>query len=148
MSHSFRYKDIDLSLFFRGNFGFQIYDAHNMYYGLSSAAPNTNVLKTAYSENKEVVQGTNVHSSYFVHDGDFLKLDVATLGYNLKLHSKWIDRARIYMTARNLFTLRGYHNGLDVDSYAVNGMQPGVPTNKTSYYPSSRQYLFGIEVNF
>ena len=33
MTHSFRYKNFDMSLFFRGNFGFQIYNTHNLYYG-------------------------------------------------------------------------------------------------------------------
>lgn len=148
MSHSLRYKDFDLALFFRGHFGFQIYDAHNMYYGLQSAAPNTNVLSTAYTDNKAIVKGSNVHNSYFVHNGDFVKLDVATLGYNLDVRSRWLEKVRIYFTARNLFTIRGYDKGLDIDSYAVNGMEPGVPSNKTSYYPSSRQYLVGVQLNF
>lgn len=75
-TNSFRYKDFDLMLYFRGNFGFQIYDAHDLYYGLQSAAPNTNVLKSAYGKNVHI-DDTNKHNSYFVHDGDFLKLDVA-----------------------------------------------------------------------
>ena len=148
MSHSLRYKNVDLSLFFRGNFGFDIYDSHTMYYGLKSAAPNTNVLETAYNHNNHVETGKNVHSSYFVHKGDYLKLDVATLGYNLKMDSKWVNQVRLYFTARNLFTIGGYKHGLDMDAYAVNGMEPGVPTNKTSYYPSSRQYLLGVQVDF
>lgn len=147
-TNSFRYKDFDLLLYFRGNFGFQIYDSHALYYGLQSAAVNTNVLKTAYGENKHITTGTNIHNSYFVHDGDFLKLDVATLGYNWNINSKWVDKVRLYFTARNLFTIRKYNDGLDVDNYAVNGMEPGVPSSKTSYYPSSRQYLLGVQVNF
>lgn len=147
MSHSLRYKDFDMTLFFRGNFGFQIYDAHNLYYGLQSAAPNTNVLKTAYKENSAITTGKNVHNSYFVHNGDFVKLDVATLGYNWNIDSKWLEKVRVYFTARNLFTISGY-KGLDMDAFAVNGMEPGVPSSKTSYYPSSRQYLIGVQLNF
>lgn len=147
MTHSFRYKNIDLSLFFRGNFGYQIYDAHDMYYGLQSAATNSNVLESAYKENKDIA-GTSVHNSYFVHNGNFLKLDVATLGYTWNINNKWIDKARFYMTARNLFTISGYNRGLDKDAYSINGMEPGVPYNKTGYYPSSRQFLFGVQLNF
>lgn len=147
MSHSLRYKNFDLTLFFRGNFGFQIYDAHNLYYGLQSAAPNTNVLKSAYNGNSAITKGKNVHNSYFVHNGDFVKLDVATLGYNWNVNSGWLEKVRVYFTARNLFTISEY-KGLDMDAFAVNGMEPGIPSNKTSYYPSSRQYLLGVQVNF
>jgi TonB-linked SusC/RagA family outer membrane protein len=147
MTHAFRYKNFDLNLYFRGNFGYQIYDAQDLYYGLQNAAPNTNVLESAYNENQHIT-GTNVHSSYFVHNGNFLKLDVATLGYTWNCGSKWLEKARFYITGRNLFTISGYHRGLDKDAYCVNGMEPGVPYSKNGYYPSSRQFLFGVQLNF
>lgn len=148
MSHSFRYKNVDLMLYFRGNFGFDIYDSHTLYYGLQSAASNTNVLEVAYGKNSHIVEGVNSHNSYFVHKGDYLKLDVLTLGYNWNVNTKWIEKVRLYMTARNLFTIGGYRDALDMDAYAVNGMQPGVPSSKNGYYPSSRQCLFGVQINF
>ncbi len=52
------------------------------------------------------------------------------------------------ITGRNLFTISGYHRGLDKDAYCVNGMEPGLPYSKNGYYPSSRQFLFGIQLNF
>lgn len=142
-----KYRNFDLTLFFRGNFGFQVYDSMDLYYGLQSAAPNTNVLTSAYGKNNHVTSGTNVHSSYFVHNGDFLKLDVVTLGYNWNINSKWIDNLRVYFTARNLFTIGG-HKGLDMDAYAVNGLEPGVAGDKINYYPASREYLIGVQFNF
>ena len=63
-----------------------------MYYGLQDAAPNTNVLESAYKENRKITTGKNVHSSYFVHNGDFMKLDVATLGYTWNINNKWVER--------------------------------------------------------
>lgn len=89
-----------------------------------------------------------MHSSYFVHNGNFLKLDVATLGYTWNCGSKWLEKARFYITGRNLFTISGYHRGLDKDAYCINGMEPGVPYSKNGYYPSSRQFLFGVQLNF
>ena len=147
LTNSFRYRNFDLTLYFRGAFGYQIYDAQDLYYGVMGAAPGTNVLKSAYAENAHVTEGKNVHSSYFVHDGDFVKLDVATLGYTWNIN-KYISRIRFYMTGRNLFTIRSYNRGLDPDSYCVNGLQPGIPYSKTGYYPSSRQYLFGVQIDF
>ena len=148
VTHTFRYKNLDLNLYFRGNLGYQIYDVHDLYYGLQDAAPNTNVLESAYKENRKITTGKNVHSSYFVHNGDFMKLDVATLGYTWNINNKWVEKARFYITGRNLFTISGYHRGLDKDAYCVNGMEPGLPYSKNGYYPSSRQFLFGIQLNF
>ena len=148
VTHTFRCKNLDLNLYFRGNLGYQIYDVHDLYYGLQDAAPNTNVLESAYKENRKITTGKNVHSSYFVHNGDFMKLDVATLGYTWNINNKWVEKARFYITGRNLFTISGYHRGLDKDAYCVNGMEPGLPYSKNGYYPSSRQFLFGIQLNF
>ena len=147
LTNSFRYRNFDLTLYFRGAFGYQIYDAQDLYYGVMGAAPGTNVLKSAYAENAAVTEGKNVHSSYFVHDGDFVKLDVATLGYTWKIN-RYVERVRFYMTGRNLFSIRSYSRGLDPDAYCVNGLQPGIPYSKTGYYPASRQYLIGVQIDF
>ena len=149
-NNSLQYKNFDMTLFFRGNFGYQVYDVHNFYWGLQSAAPNLNVLKSAYKENAHIVQGMNAHSSYFVKDADYLKLDVATVGYTHKINSKWIENFRVYFTGRNLFILTKY-DGVDPDVFPVNGLEPGVIRNNDnykSYYPSSRQYLLGLQFNF
>lgn len=147
LTNNFRYRNFDLSLYFRGAFGYQIYDAHDLYYGVMGAAPGTNVLQSAYKENAHITEGKNVHSSYFVHNGDFVKLDVLTLGYTWNIN-RYIQKVRFYFTGRNLFTIRSYNRGLDPDAYCVNGLEPGLPSSKTGYYPSTRQYLFGVQVNF
>ncbi len=146
-SHNFKYKNFDLSLFFRGNFGYQVYNIHEFYWGLQSAAANLNVLDLTFTKNNHIVKGMNEHNSYFVQNADFMKLDVATLGYTLKTNSKWIGDVRIYFTGRNMLLLTGY-DGVDPDIFPVNGLEPGVPSGKKSYYPATRQYLFGLRLNF
>lgn len=146
-NNSFKYNNFDLTLFFRGNFGYQVYNIHEFYWGLQSAAANLNVLQSAYGKNAHITTGMNQHNSYFVQNADYLKLDVATLGYTLKVNSKWMQSARLYFTGRNLFTITGYE-GVDPDIFPINGLQPGVPTDKKAYYPSSRQYLIGVQLNF
>ena len=85
VTHTFRYKNLDLNLYFRGNLGYQIYDVHDLYYGLQDAAPNTNVLESAYKENREITNRKKiVHSSYFVHNGDFMKLGRRYIGVYLE----------------------------------------------------------------
>lgn len=150
LSNNFRYKNWDLSLFFRGNFGHQIYDTHELYYGLPSLS-GQNVLSIAYTKNKNIT-GNNIHNSYFIKNGSFVKLDVATLGWTKEFDGKMFKGSiRIYFTGRNLFTIKGYD--LDADSYSVNGLEPGVPATGTGnpgkmYYPASRQYLLGVRFNF
>lgn len=140
------YKNWSLSVFFRGNFGYQVYDTHSMYFGLQSAAPNTNVMYSAYNENAHIT-GTNQHISYFLHDMNYLKLDVATLGYTFKTNSKWIESIRLYGTGRNLVTFSKY-KGVDPSNFSINGLEPGVVPGKKNFYPSSRQYLMGIQMTF
>ena len=49
----------------RGNLGYKIYDVHDLYYGLQDAAPNTNVLESAYKENHHYVQN-NCYAHFFL----------------------------------------------------------------------------------
>lgn len=147
MTHSLKYKNFDLTLFFRGHFDYQVYDIHNFYWGLQSAAPNLNVLRSTYKKNAHITTGMNQHNSYFVKNADHIKLDVLTLGYTLHTGNKWVDSFRVYFTGRNLFTITGYE-GVDLDIFPINGLQPGVPADQKGYYPSTRQYLFGLQFNF
>jgi hypothetical protein len=146
-SNSLKYKNFDMTLFFRGQFGYQVYDIHTFYWGLQSAASNTNVLKSAYKENAHIVTGSNTHNSYFIRSGSHLKLDVVTLGYTINTRTSWLDNIRVYATARNLYTLTGW-KGVDLDIFPTTGMEPGVPANKKNYYPSAYQLQFGVQVNF
>ncbi|MDR2811472.1 MAG: SusC/RagA family TonB-linked outer membrane protein [Tannerellaceae bacterium] len=146
-TNSLRYKNVDMTLFFRGNFGYQVYNIHEFYWGLQSAAPNLNVLQSAYDKNVHIVKGMNAHNSYFVQDADYLKLDVATIGYTLQTQSKWVESLRLYFTGRNLLLFSVY-DGIDPDIFPINGLQPGVPENKKGYYPSTRQFLVGLQLNF
>jgi TonB-linked SusC/RagA family outer membrane protein len=147
-NNTFRYKSWDLTAFFRGAFGFDIYDSRQMYWGIQNSAQNTNVFQSAYTTNGHIKSPTT-SLSYFLHNGNYLKLDVLTLGYTLNTpNNKILDGARIYCTGRNLFTMRAYNDGADPDLYNVNGLEVGVLANKYSYYPSARQFLVGLQLNF
>ncbi len=99
----------------------------------------------AYSKNKIVSQNPIV-SDYFLEPGDYLKLSSVSLGYTLSLKKKYIDAVRIYATASNLFTITKF-SGIDPSNYQVNGLNPGA-TGSRSYYPSTRQFMIGTQVNF
>lgn len=145
-SHNFRYRNFDLALFFRGAFGFDIFNIHDFYYGTRNF--NGNVLKKAYGKNFDISpNAAPVVSDYFLERGDYFKLDMLTLGYTLKLpYCRFLDRIRVYGTVKNVFTITKF-SGVDPASYQVNGLQPGAQGSR-SYYPTTRQFIAGIQIDF
>jgi TonB-linked SusC/RagA family outer membrane protein len=145
-NNTFRYKNLDASIYFRGVFGYDIFNVHDFYYGMPTAAGNENTLKKAYYENAKATEGYNAVTDYFLEKGDYVKLDVVSLGYTYRVKSKWIDSFRVYATARNLATFTSF-SGVDPESYPINGLTPGFVENR-NYYPSTTQMLFGVQLNF
>lgn len=145
-SHNFRYRNFDLSLFFRGAFGFDIFNIHDFYYGTRNFTGN--VLKKAYGKNFDINPLANpVVSDYFLERGDYFKLDQLTLGYTLNTpKARFLDKVRIYGTVKNVFTLTKF-SGVDPSTYQVNGLTPGAQGSRT-YYPSTRQFIVGVQVDF
>ena len=173
MTHTFRYKNWDLSLYFRGAFGFDIFNLHDFYYGTQAAV--SNVLEKAFTTNS-IIKENPLVCDYFLEKGDWVKLDMANLGYTLNLGKKYIERIRFYITGKNLLTFTGF-SGVDPASYDVNGITPGATftganvtddavrkqTESASgkkvefskamgsvsgYYPSCRQVIFGVQIDF
>lgn len=145
-THNFRYKNFDLSLFFRGAFGFDIFNVHDFYYGTRKF--NGNVLKKAYSKNF-AISPTAGHAvtDYFLERGDYFKLDMLSLGYTLNLQkARFINKIRLYGTVHNVFTLTKF-SGVDPSTYQVNGLTPGATGSRT-YFPSTRQFMLGMQVDF
>lgn len=145
MNHTFKYKNWDLGLYFRGVFGFDIFNVHEFYYGLQSATASSNVMESAYSKNA-VIKGDKVLCDYFLEKGDYVKLDVATLGYTIKSNSKYFNSIRLYAAGKNLARITGF-SGVDPEAYPINGLTPGI-TGSKSYYPSTAQLLLGAQISF
>ncbi len=145
-SHNFRYKNFDLALFFRGAFGFDIFNIHDFYYGTRNFTGN--VLCKAFGKNFDINPNANpVVSDYFLERGDYFKLDQVTLGYTLPLAStRFLNRLRVYGTVKNVFTLTKF-TGVDPSTYQVNGLTPGGQGSRT-YYPSTRQFILGLQLDF
>ncbi len=86
--------------------------------------------------------GRNGYGDDLLEQGSFLRLKNIQLAYTLPQkwfnNSKYISGIRVYVGARNLWTLTGY-TGLD-------------PENSSDYslddYPASRQWTFGAEFKF
>lgn len=145
-SHNFRYRNFDLSLFFRGAFGYDIFNIHDFYYGTRNFTGNRS--HKAYGKNFQISGTANpVVCDYFLEKGDYLKLDMVTLGYTFNPKScRFLDRVRLYGTMKNVFTLTKF-SGVDPSTYQVNGLTPGAQGSRT-YFPSTRQFIVGLQVDF
>ena len=144
-SNSFKYKNWDLSMLFRSALGFQIFNMRKYGMGLQGAGTD-NVLRTAYTEYSDIKSSGSVVSSNFLENGSYFKLDNVTLGYNFTPKNRQlIESLRVYLTAKNLFTITGY-DGNDPSIVTSTGITPGIDTN--SAYPQATQVSLGVTLRF
>jgi hypothetical protein len=149
-NNNVRFRNLDLEVNMRGAFGFQILDYLRMYYE-NPKITQYNMLKSAFDPvyGKRPVNYDLAYVSYYVEDGDYIKLDNATLGYTISPRllgraGRQVTNARVYVSGRNLLTLTGY-KGLDPE-VPTNGLTPG--QDQRDQYPTTRMFTFGATVSF
>lgn len=91
----------------------------------------------------------SLFTDWAVEDASFLRLNTLTLGYTLPTSitkKAGIQSLRFYASAYNVFCWTNY-SGFDpeVSTRRKTGLTPGVDY---SAYPKSRQFLFGLNLNF
>lgn len=142
-NNTFRYKNWDMNVNLRGAYDYQILNFSRMFYENPTIAYNT--LDSAYDKvyGKAVLSDVQRLVSYYVEDGDFLKIDNITIGYTLpKSAFKFVENFRIYASGLNLATFTNY-KGIDPE---VNrsGLSPG--NDDRDKYPSTRTVSLGINI--
>lgn len=159
LTNNFSYKKWDLTVFLRGNFGYQIFNTYAFYLGTPATQQNVNTLKSAYDGGKySKLTNTATYSTlsdYFLEPGSFVKVDNITLSYTQPLNVKYLRSARIYATTRNLATFTKYTGG-DPDLVQINGLYPGInqrvdngnTVGTLNYFPSTTQLLLGLQLTF
>lgn len=144
-NNTIKWKEWDLNLLFSGAFGYEIFNMRKYNMGLQGSGSD-NVLRTAYTDDKDVWTGGGVISSYFLEKGDYFKLDNVTLGYNVPLKNRTVlDMLRVFVSAKNLFTLTGY-SGNDPSIVPSTGITPGIDV--ATAYPSAIQIALGVTLKF
>ena len=144
-NNTVKWKNFDLSLMFNGAFGFKIFNMRKYGMGLKGSGSD-NVLRSTYLKDRDVWSGGGVISSYFLENGDYFKLENVTLGYTVPLKNrKLIDTLRVYLAAKNLFTITSY-SGTDPSAVPSTGITPGV--DATTAYPSATQLTLGVTLKF
>ena len=144
-NNTFRYKNFDLNVFFRGALGFEIFNMQKYGMGLIGAGSD-NVLRSSYLDETNAYASGGVISSYFLEKGDWFKLESLTLGYNFTpANTDILKKMRVYLAAKNLFTLTGY-SGNDPSILSSNGLTPSI--DNSGAYPLAAQVTLGLTMNF
>jgi TonB-linked SusC/RagA family outer membrane protein len=150
LGNTVTYKNLDLSVYLRGAFGYDLFNSTAFYIGTPVTQHGANLLASAFDGGKYAAL-TNAEtystlSDYFLEKGDFVKIDNVTIGYNFKPRIKYLDGGRLYLTGRNLYTFTRYTTG-DPESININGLTPGINPS-LSYYPSTIQIMAGVQLKF
>lgn len=137
----FTYKNFDLSLFFNGVFGNEIF-----YPGKIDQANTMPLRWTADNPNNEYPALRSIRntllSDWFVEDGSFVRLQNLTFGYNFNTtRVSFLSNARFYVNVTNLYTFtsndfKGYDPEVGLDGIYWGG------------YPRTRNVTFGLNLTF
>jgi len=152
-NNTFSYKNFDLSIFFQGALGNQVWNGvrashesmNSTYNQLATTLERWTGEGSSYSMPRAIYADPNNNSrasTRWMEDGAYAKLKNLTFGYTLP--EKWIRKAkmkalRLYVSLDNLCTITNY-SGLDPEA-GLSGLDYGV-------YPSARTYMFGVSVKF
>jgi TonB-linked SusC/RagA family outer membrane protein len=148
-NNSFRYKNFDLNIQLTGQFGFKILNQQRMFYENNSIQYNR--LKSAadpvYGQRPLATSQAQAFVSYYLEDGDYVKFDNVTLGYNMDASklSKYFSKARLYMSGQNFWIITNY-SGLDPELANANFVTPG--SDFRDKYPTIRSFTVGLNVTF
>lgn len=144
-SNNFTWKGWDLSLMFTGAFDFSIYNTRRYGMGLQQCG-SSNLLVSAFTTDQDLWYSPGFVTSYFLEKGDYFKLENITLGYTFPLKNrKLLDSIRLYLSAKNVFTLTKY-KGTDPSAVPSVGLTPGV--DDANAYPQATQLTLGVTVRF
>lgn len=147
------YKDFDLSMFWQGVYGQDIYNNQKFqtdFWSLTDAGSNkgcrlldawttdnTQSTIPALTTNNTSDEGRT--SSYFVENGSYLKLRSLQIGYNVpnKIISKLkMSSARVYVSGQNLLTIKS------------KSLTCSDPENSNWAYPLATSLSFGFQLSF
>lgn len=163
-SNTFRYKNWDAKVNFHFSGGNKILNAMRAtlsdgrmwsgtkeYYDNIWQKPGDHAKYAKASYNDNYSNGTANLISDLIEDGDFLRLQSLSIGYQFNT-KKWsqdlgISSVRLYAQAQNLFCLTGY-TGFDPEInsyYSSANLRSGIDLNTT---PLTRTITFGANISF
>ncbi|UAB83729.1 TonB-dependent receptor [Zunongwangia sp. SCSIO 43204] len=148
----FNYKNFYLGLNFNGVSGNKIYNHTRMsLFNMTQISNSLNTTDQAIEFPNEDPSNSNTVSTRYLEDGSFLRLNNATLAYELAPNAiglgDWLNGLRLSVTGQNLFVITDY-TGFDPE------LNTGSSSDSKSYgidrftYPRARTIVFGLDVSF
>ena len=158
---SLAYKGFDLSAFFEGVHGNEIFNGNRVYtYGTNSIYQKNRAVLNAWTpENRNTniarINGDDNNdnmriSDFYIEDGSYLRFKNIQLGYTFPVslvRKALVQHLRIYISAQNLFTITNY-SGADPEigqltstDYLSRGFDHGT-------YPQARTITGGFSLTF
>lgn len=159
------YKNFDISAFFQGTFGNEVYNLTNYlgeFYNQAQYNKNSSITNAWRPDN------TNTHiprvtlddpnnnirpSDYYIDNASFVRLKNLKVGYTMPqgITSKLkMDRIYFYLQGQNLFTISGYE-GIDpevgLQSYSSESRNLDMGVDR-GIYPLARTFTLGVNVSF
>ena len=162
-SNSFKYENFDLSIAFQGSQGGEVLNLSRRYIvnGEGNANNTTEMLDRWQSENNpgngdlnranRKASGNNGRTSTFhIEDGSYLRLQNLSFGFSLPksaIDKLKISKARIYLSANNLYTWTKY-KGYNPEVNSAGGSNQLSPGLDYGVYPLAKTYSLGVNLSF
>ena len=144
-NNTIRWKNLDITLFFRGVVGNDILNVKRWAYGPQKSVGNAVFMKDV----EALANGTGCYrqtkfSDYYLEDGSYFKLDNITVGYTFQFKDNpYIQSVRVFGTAENVFTLTKY-SGIDPEVNTSDVWNPGI--DASGFYPSVCNVMVGLNI--
>lgn len=153
------YKGFDISAFFQGSQGNDIYNHEKIYTDFPvflNGNRSTRVLDSWTPDNTgaslpalrtNVINNETNPNSFFVEDGSYFRLKNLQVGYTISKdvsNKIGMESLRFYLQGTNLFTLTGYE-GLDPEIAQYGNLTLGVDSNT---FPVSKIMSLGVNIKF
>ena len=145
-NNTLTYKNWTLTAFFQGTFGNKIFNATRAQYNnTTNIQQGKNGLKEIMTDQKITDVNAQAPSDRYLEDGSYLRLSTLSLGYDFGKIGNWINNLKLTATCNNVFTITGY-SGTDPE-VSLGGIEPGIDW-RNSFYPRTRTFMLGLNVNF
>lgn len=160
--NEFSYGGLSLSVLFDYNFGndiFRAYDQLRNYNNSFGRTPSPERIEGAWIQQGDVTEWPSMDrqrpqnrlepSSQMVSSGDFVKLRSIRVGYSLPKSilgkADWINSVRLTLAVNNPVTWTEYTGYNPELNNRGNALQPGFDFLR---YPSTTEYIFGLQARF
>ena len=141
-SNTLRYGNLSVSASLRAAIGGKVYNTYRACYENVTRIGLRNILNTWLDDTS--FTGNPIHSSKYLEDATFVKLDNVSVAYDFAFKNRYIHGARVFFAGQNLLCITGY-KGVDPE-VSLSGLSPGIES--TSYYPRTRSFTLGVNLKF